>query len=120
VTCHYAAAHATAEKPITIVTDCASVVTYFEAKQRGKAVTYDKVLGGIGVDIDTDRIEKVEKVKSHLSYQAAVARDMGQWWQGNSLMDAFAERRPGLSRCRKQMPEPTSEVADLLRPFSGN
>jgi hypothetical protein len=43
------------------------------------------------VDIDVARIVKVEKVKSHLSYQAAVDRGMGQWWQGNSLVDALAQ-----------------------------
>jgi hypothetical protein len=91
VACHYAAAHAAEDRPITIVTDCASVVTYFTAKKKGTSVTYDKVLGGIWVDIDVSRIVKVDKIKSHLSFPAADARGMGQWWKGNSLVDALAQ-----------------------------
>jgi hypothetical protein len=37
-------------------------------------------------------IGTIHKVKSHLSYQQAVARDMGQWWQGNAYVDDLARQ----------------------------
>jgi hypothetical protein len=52
---------------------------------------YDMALGGVWLDIDVARVSTVHKVKSHLSYEVACARGMGQWWQGNAFVDAMAQ-----------------------------
>jgi hypothetical protein len=92
IACHYAAAHVRAGSPVELVTDCASVISYYQAKLRQTATAYDRVLGGLWVDIDASRFSAVHKVKSHLHYEAAVARGMGAWWKGNSLVDDLAQQ----------------------------
>jgi hypothetical protein len=91
VACHHAANHVREGSAVELVTDCASVVSYFHHKKAGTVFHHGKALGGVWLDIDIARFAVVHKVKSHLSYEAACARNMGQWWQGNAFADALAQ-----------------------------
>jgi hypothetical protein len=41
--------------------------------------------------METQRIYCIHKIKSHLTYAQACDRNMGQWWQGNQLVDSLAQ-----------------------------
>jgi hypothetical protein len=91
VGCHFAASHASEGKPIEIVSDCASVLSYFHAARQGKATAYSKPLGGVWADFPLSSVTCMHKIKSHLSYEQAVQQGMGQWWAGNSFADKLAQ-----------------------------
>jgi hypothetical protein len=96
VGCHFAASHASSTKPVEIVSDCASVLSYYHAAVQGKAMVYSKPLGGIWADLSLGSIARMHKVKSHLSYEQAVQRGMGQWWAGNAYADKLAQEAASL------------------------
>jgi ribonuclease HI len=88
---HITLMHASDNDPVHIVTDCASVISYYHKSLQGTANEASNPLGGVWDDMETQRIERIDKIKSHLTYAQACERNMGQWWQGNQLVDRLAQ-----------------------------
>jgi hypothetical protein len=88
---HIALMHAVDDDPLQIVTDCASVILYHQQALKGTANAASNVLGGVWDDIELQRIDRIDKIKSHLTYAQACDRGMGQWWLGNQLADSLAQ-----------------------------
>jgi hypothetical protein len=88
---HIALMHASDDDPLHFVTDCASVILYHKQALEGKANAATNVLGGVWDDIELQRIDRIDKIKSHLTYAQACDRGMGQWWHGNQLADGLAQ-----------------------------
>jgi hypothetical protein len=84
--------HASPSDPIEVVTDCASVISYFRQAHEGQATSYKNVLGGVWDEVNTDTITQVHKIKSHMSYDKACSVGVGQWWAGNAQADALAQK----------------------------
>jgi hypothetical protein len=91
IACHFAASHARIDDPIEVVTDCSSVISYFQAAVKGTATAYHRPLGGVWADLPFQAISTMHKIKSHLSYEQATTLHMGQWWQGNAYADQLAQ-----------------------------
>jgi hypothetical protein len=84
--------HASAEDPIEVVTDCASVVSYYHQALGGTATSYKNVLGGIWDEVKHDTVAQTHMIKSHMSYAKACETGVGHWWAGNSQADSLAQR----------------------------
>jgi hypothetical protein len=84
--------HTKSDDPLEVVTDCASVISYFTQARKGTATSHKNVLGGLWSDVQVDRVSHVYKIKSHLSYGKACELGMGQWWAGNAEADRLAQR----------------------------
>jgi hypothetical protein len=84
--------HTKTDDPVEVVTDCASVISYFTQARKGTATSYKNVLGGLWCDVQVDRVSHLHKIKSHLSYGKACELGMGQWWAGNMEADRLAQR----------------------------
>jgi hypothetical protein len=56
--------HVVDDDPLHFVTDCASVISYHEQAKRGVANDSSNALGGVWDDMETQRIERIDKINA--------------------------------------------------------
>jgi hypothetical protein len=88
----YVMVHTRDDDPVEVVTDCASVISYFHQARKGTATSHKNVLGGLWCEAKVERVSHVHKIKSHLSQGKACELGVGQWWAGNMEADRLAQR----------------------------
>jgi hypothetical protein len=89
---YFVSAHSVAEDPIEVVTDCASVISYYHQALLGRATSYQNVLGGVWSEVHLDTIAQMHKIKSHMSKDKAREAGVEHWWEGNFRADLLAQK----------------------------
>jgi hypothetical protein len=89
---YFVSAHSVAEDPIEVVTDCASVISYYHQALLGRATSYQNVLGGVWSEVHLDTIAQMHKIKSHMSRDKAREAGVEHWWEGNFRADLLAQK----------------------------
>jgi hypothetical protein len=89
---YFVSLHSSVEDPFEVVTDCASVISYYNQSLGGTATSYNNVLGGIWGQVKTETVAQTHKIKSHMSYDRACAAGVGHLWAGTSQADSLAQR----------------------------
>jgi hypothetical protein len=56
--------HSSSEDPIEVVTDCASVISYYHQSLGGEATSYKNVLGGIWDQVKRRRLHRFTKLRA--------------------------------------------------------